>query len=65
MTSIWFSIRGFTEPGDQVLVFTPVYDPFFVAIRTQERKEVDCPRKTLEEGMEKLVQFVSDWRKGV
>lgn len=24
-----------------------------------------CPRKTLEEGMEKLVQFVSDWRKGV
>ena len=43
VTSIWFSIRGFTEPGDQVLVFTPVYDPFFVAIRTQERKEVDCP----------------------
>ena len=24
-----------------------------------------CPRKRLEEGMEKLVQFVSDWRKGV
>ncbi len=43
VTSIWFSIRGFTNPGDEVLVFTPVYDPFFVTIRTQDRKEVDCP----------------------
>lgn len=24
VTSIWFSIRGFTQPGDGVLVFTPV-----------------------------------------
>ena len=32
VTSIWFSIRGFTQPGDGVLVFTPVYDPFFAEI---------------------------------
>ncbi len=43
VTSIWFSIRAFTKPGDQVLVFTPVYDPFFTAIRTQERVQTDCP----------------------
>lgn len=48
VTSIWFSIRAFTKIGDQILVFTPVYDPFFVAIRTQERVEVDCPLRYQE-----------------
>ena len=43
VTSIWFSIRGFTQPGDGVLVFTPVYDPFFAVINNQGRKQVDCP----------------------
>lgn len=43
VTSIWFSLRGFTKPGDKVLVFTPVYDPFFVVINNQGREQVDCP----------------------
>ncbi len=43
VTSISFSIKAFTKPGDGVLVFTPVYDPFFAVINNQDRKEVDCP----------------------
>ena len=43
VTSIWFSIRAFTQEGDGVLVSTPVYDPFFVVIEDQNRKKVDCP----------------------
>lgn len=43
VTTMWFSIRGLTQPGDKVMVFTPVYDPFFVAIRTQGREMVECP----------------------
>ncbi len=43
VTSIWFSIRAFTKPGDKVLVFTPVYDPFFAVINNQDREKVDCP----------------------
>lgn len=43
VTSIWFSLKGCTNPGDKVLVFTPVYDPFFVVIQNQGREKVDCP----------------------
>ena len=43
VTAIWFSLRGFTKPGDKVLVFTPVYDPFFAVIGNQGREQVDCP----------------------
>ena len=43
VTAMWFSIRGLTKPGDKVLVFTPVYDPFFAIVRNQERQLVDCP----------------------
>ena len=55
VTSIWFSIRGFTQPGDGVLVFTPVYDPFFAVINNQGRKQVDCPL-VYGEG-----RYVIDW----
>lgn len=43
VTAIWFSIRALTKPGDKVLVFTPVYDPFFAVIKNQDRQVVDCP----------------------
>lgn len=43
VTAMWFSIRALTKPGDQVLVFTPVYDPFFAIIQNQGREMVDCP----------------------
>jgi len=43
VTSLWFSIRAFTREGDKVLVFTPVYDPFFAVIDNQGREKVACP----------------------
>lgn len=43
VTSMWFTIRAFTELGDKVLVLTPVYDPFFAVIGNQGREKVDCP----------------------
>ncbi len=43
VTAIWFTIRALTRPGDRVLVFTPVYDPFFAVIRNQDRVVEDCP----------------------
>lgn len=43
VTAMWFTIRAFTEPGDKVLVFTPVYDPFFAVIKNQGRQIADCP----------------------
>ena len=43
VTSMWFTLRAFTQPGDKVLVFSPVYDPFFAIIGNQGRKKVDCP----------------------
>jgi cystathionine beta-lyase len=32
-----------TEPGDGVVLFTPVYHPFFPAITSTGRRIVDCP----------------------
>lgn len=43
VTSIWFSIRKFTKPQDKIVVFTPVYDPFFAVINNQDRVQLDCP----------------------
>ena len=45
VTAMWFTIRAFTKPGDKVLVFTPVYDPFFAITNNQGRTVVDCPLK--------------------
>ena len=43
VTAMWFSLRALTKPGDRVLVFTPVYDPFFAIIENQGRQVADCP----------------------
>lgn len=43
VTAIWFTLRALTRPGDKVLVFSPVYDPFFAVIRNQDRVVADCP----------------------
>jgi cystathionine beta-lyase len=32
-----------TEPGDGVVLFTPVYHPFFPAVTSTGRRVVDCP----------------------
>lgn len=43
VTSMRFIIQAVTKPGDKVLVFTPVYDPFFAIIENTERTLVSCP----------------------
>lgn len=55
VTAMWFSIRALTKPGDQVLAFTPVYDPFFAIIENQGRVLADCPL-TYEDG-----RYDIDW----
>lgn len=37
------AIRTFTNPGDGVIVMSPVYYPFYNAIKLQGRKIIDCP----------------------
>lgn len=55
VTAMWFSIRALTKPGDQVLLFSPVYDPFFAIIKNQDRALADC-RLTYENG-----RYDIDW----
>ncbi len=38
-TTVWLH----TEPGDGVVLFTPVYFPFFPAVTSTGRRIVDCP----------------------
>jgi cystathionine beta-lyase len=38
-------VMGFTEPGDKVVVQTPVYFPFFTAVTNHKRKLVKNPLK--------------------
>lgn len=42
VTSLRFSIQALTEPGDKILVFTPVYDPFFAIVNNTGRVLADC-----------------------
>lgn len=37
------SVRAFTEPEDGVIVFPPVYDPFYEVIKNQNRQIMSCP----------------------
>ena len=43
VTAINFSLLALTDPGDKVLTFTPVYDPFFAAVENTGRTLVRCP----------------------
>lgn len=43
VTGIYFAIQALTEPGAKVLTLTPVYDPFFAAVRNSGRTLVTCP----------------------
>lgn len=36
-------VRAVTEPGDKVLLLTPVYDHFFASIQNCGREVVECP----------------------
>lgn len=37
------SVRAFTEPEDGVIVFPPVYNPFYEVIEEQKREILACP----------------------
>ncbi len=37
------AVRIFTEPGDKVLLQSPVYPPFFSLVQNNDRQVVDCP----------------------
>lgn len=41
--AIFNGIRKFSNEGDGVIIMSPVYYPFYDAIRLQNRKIVDCP----------------------
>ena len=40
--AVFNAVREFTKPGDGVIIITPVYYPFFMAIKNQERKIIEC-----------------------
>ncbi len=40
--ALYNAVKEFTQPGDGVIIFTPVYYPFFSAINRQGRKVVEC-----------------------
>jgi len=43
MPAVRAAIRAFTEPGDEVIMQPPVYNPFFSAIRDSGRVVVENP----------------------
>lgn len=43
ITGLSFSLRAVASPGDKVLCFTPVYDPFFTAIVGAGLEVEECP----------------------
>ena len=49
VTALGFSIDALTQPGDGVIVFTPVYNPFYIIVEGSGRRLVECPL-LLEEG---------------
>lgn len=42
LTGISFALRAVTRPGDRVMVFTPVYNPFFTIIESAGCELVEC-----------------------
>ena len=42
VTALYFTILALTEPGDRVMIHTPIYDPFYAIIRNTGREIVDC-----------------------
>jgi cystathionine beta-lyase len=41
MTGLSLAIRALTQPGDQILLFSPVYDPFYKVIESSNRTLAD------------------------
>ena len=43
VTMLRFAVEALTEPGGRILVFSPVYDPFFAVVKNTGRVLVDVP----------------------
>jgi len=56
VTSLRFSIQALTEPGDKILAFSPVYDPFFAIIRNTGRILADSRMKYENQ------RYTIDWK---
>ncbi len=41
--ALFHMVLAFTQPGDQVIVFPPVYYPFYNAVRENGREIAECP----------------------
>ncbi len=48
VSAITASVLAFTEPGDKVIVQTPVYFPFFECVRGVKRRLVENPLKLVD-----------------
>ncbi len=57
VSALFDSVKAFTEKEDGVIVFTPVYYPFYSAIKLNERKIVECP--LMENGGRYTIDFES------
>ncbi|MGM8365167.1 MalY/PatB family protein [Virgibacillus sp. W0181] len=66
ITSLHVAIQNFTEPGDKVLLQTPVYTPFFQIIKGGNRQVVESPL-TLEENYYRIdfADFENKLKQGV
>ena len=45
VSALYFSVQAVTEPGDEVLISTPVYGPFYHAVEESGRVVNRCPLK--------------------
>ena len=43
VTGIYFTLDALVAKGGKVLIFTPVYDPFFAAVNNSGHTLIDCP----------------------
>lgn len=57
VSAFFNAVKAFTEPGEGVIIFTPVYYPFKMSIETNKRTLVDVP--LVDRGM----HYEVDWEK--
>ncbi|MCF7847686.1 MAG: PatB family C-S lyase [Kiritimatiellales bacterium] len=55
VTSISVAVQTMTQPGDSVVLLSPVYGPFYSFTQINDRKIADCPLR-VEQG-----RFEMDW----
>ena len=54
ITGLKTCVRVFTEPGDGVIVMTPVYGPFYASVKLNGRRMMEVPLQPDESGMYRM-----------